>query len=126
MPQSASFSSATHTPDRLIAGNSALLHAIPITVISGQNLARGALLGKITASGKYNLSLSAAADGSQAPVAILVDDVDASAGDKAGLAYIRGDFNASAVIYGTAHTAASVEAALRDLGIFLITTQGGV
>ncbi len=126
MPQAASFSSDAFVPDKLIASNPQLLVSIPITVISGQNLVRGALLGKITASGKYNLSLSAAVDGSQTPAAVLVDDVDASAGDKPGLAYIRGDFIAEGLTYGTAHTAASVEAALRDLGIFLIKSQGGV
>ena len=57
----------TYAPDKLIAGNAHLLVGRKVTIISGQNLVRGAVLGKITASGKYNLSLSAAADGSQTP-----------------------------------------------------------
>jgi len=112
------FTSESYTPDRLHAGDFPI-RSLDITVISGQNLTRGALLGKITASGKYNLSLSAAADGSQTPIAILAEDVDASAGDKAGIAYISGDFNESRIVFGTAHTADTVRAGLRDLNIYL-------
>lgn len=122
----ASFTSATFTPDRLIAQNAHLLVHEPITLISGQNLLRGALLGKITASGKYNLSLSAAGDGSQTPAAILAEDTNAAAADKATVAYFRGDFDSSAVIFGASHTAATVKAALRTANIELISTQGGV
>ena len=41
----------------------------------------GAVLGKLTASGKYVLSPKTGSDGSQTAVAILFDDVDATAGD---------------------------------------------
>ena len=112
----------TLTPDRLIGG------AFPmatdsVTLISGQDLARGALLGKITASGKYTLSLSGASDGSETPEAILLDAVDASAGDKAAPIALTGQFNEDSVVYGTGHSKASVKAGLRDKGIFLVTPQ---
>lgn len=126
MPQQASFTSDTYVPDKLIAANANLLVSNPITLISGQNLLRGALLGRITASGKLTLSLSAAVDGSQTPAGVLVDDCDASAGDKSALMFVRGDFIAEGVTFGAAHTAASTQAALRDLGIFLVSSQGGV
>lgn len=42
----ASFSSSTYTPDRLVAGDPARLLSRSITLLSGQNLARGAVLGK--------------------------------------------------------------------------------
>lgn len=122
----ASFSSATFTPDRLVAQNAHLLIDEPIVLLSGQNLLRGALLGKVTASGKYVLSLSASADGSQTPVAILAENTNAAAGDKNTVAYFRGDFDASAVTFGTGHTAASTKDGLRTKNIELITTQGGV
>lgn len=122
----ATFRSDGFTPDGLIANEPSLLISVPITLLSGQNLKRGALLGKITASSKYVLSLSASSDGSQAPAAILVDDVDASAADTPALAYIRGDFIANALTLGAGHTTTSVAAGLRDLGIFLINQQGGV
>lgn len=114
------FGSANFTPDLLIAGDHPI-RTVPVTIISGQNLARGALLGKITASGKCNLSLSAAADGSQVPYAILVDDVNATSGDKQGVAYIAGDFNASQMVFGTAHTAATVRDALAAKSIYITT-----
>ena len=40
-----------------------------ITVLSGQNLQAGAVLGKVTASGKYKALDPAAVDGSEAPPA---------------------------------------------------------
>lgn len=110
----------TYTPDSLHAGDFPIRTEI-VTVITGQNLTRGALLGKITASGKVNLSLSAAGDGSQTPYAILAEDVDATSADKTGVAYISGDFNSTAITYGTAHTADTVKAGLRDINIYLHT-----
>ena len=52
------------------------------TLISGQNLLAGRVLGKITASGKYTALAPAASDGSEVAAAILVVDTDASGGDK--------------------------------------------
>jgi hypothetical protein len=120
----ASYSSQSLSYDKLVAGNPGLLVARSITVISGQNLVRGAVLGKITASGKYNKSLSAAGDGSQTPDLILAEDCDASGGDKTALAYSRGDFHEGALDIGTAHTADSIREGLRAKGIILIKAQG--
>lgn len=122
----AKFTTDTYVPDRLVAQNAHLLIAENIVLKNGENLVRGALLGKITASGKYVLSLSAAADGSQTPVAILAVDTWAQGADKATTAYFRGDFDASAITLGASHTLASVKAGLRANNIELITTQGGV
>ncbi len=110
----------TYAPDKLIAGNAHLLVGRKVTIVSGQNLTRGAVLGKITASGKYNLSLSGASDGSQTPDLILAENCDATSGDKVALAYARGDFNANALTLGTAHTVASITEGLRAKGITLI------
>lgn len=52
-----------------------------VTLITGQNLAAGTVLGKITASGKYTLHDNAAADGSQNAAAILYDATDATSAD---------------------------------------------
>ena len=89
-----------------------------ITLGAG-NLARGALLGKVTASGAYILSLAAAADGSQTPVAILAEDTDASGGAKVTVAYLAGTFDENVVVFGTGHTPASTRDALRGIGINL-------
>jgi Bacteriophage lambda head decoration protein D len=126
MSEQAKFSSDVYLPNELIANEPALLLSEKVTLLSGQNLKRGALLGKITTGGKYVLSLAASSDGSQVPSRVLVDDVDASAGDKEALAYRRGDFLDKGMTFGTGHTAASVKDALADIGIFIITAQGGV
>lgn len=121
MTELAKFQSDAFTPDRLIAGSGEELIARQITLITGQNLTRGAVLGKITASGKYNLSLSAAVDGSQTPDAILAEDCDATAADKLTIAYFTGHFNDSRVTLGAAHTVASIREGLRAKGIHLIS-----
>jgi len=116
----ASFSSATYSPDNLIAGNADLLVGRKVTIISGQNLVRGSVLGKITASSKYNLSASAAVDGSQTPDLILAEAADATAGDVEAMAYQRGDFNQNALTLGAGHTIASITEGLRGKGIILV------
>lgn len=108
----------------LIANNSGLLWPAKGTLASGQNLKRGALVGRITTGGKYVLSLAAASDGSQAPAGVLVHDTDATAGDVEALVYQRGDFNQAAMTFGTGHTPASVRDALRDAGIFIHKPYG--
>ena len=111
----------TYTPDNLLAGNAHLLVARKVTVLSGQVLQRGAVLGTITSSGKAILSLAAATDGSQTPDLILAEPVDATGADAPALAYERGDFNAGAITLGTGHTVASIREGLRAKGITLLT-----
>lgn len=108
----------TDTPDVLIAGDMKRV-TDEVVLISGQNLARGAVLGLITASNKFTLSLSAAGDGSEAPKLILAEAVDATAGDKRAAAYRTGEFNEAALVFGAGHDADSVRAPLRDLGMHL-------
>jgi hypothetical protein len=114
-----SFSTETFTPDLLIAGSNVGVVTRDVTLISGQNQPRGALLGKITASGKYTLSLSASSDGSQVPCAILVHDTDATGGDQKTAIYEAAEVNAAALTIGAGHTIASIRDGLRDLGIHL-------
>lgn len=115
-----SVGSLTH--DNLIGGDVVGAVTESITLDTG-NLTRGALLGRITATGKWVLSLSAAADGSQTPRAILAEDADATAADVVTIAYMSGEFNTAAMTFGAGHTAASVKDGLRGLGIFLKTNQ---
>lgn len=115
----AEFSSTSYSPDKLLAGSEELASR-KVTILSGQNVTRGAVLGKITSGGKYILSLSAAVDGSQTPDAILAHDCDASGGDKEAMVYTRGDFNENALTIGTAHTADSIREGLRGKGINLV------
>lgn len=119
----ASFSSTSFVPDNLIAGNHDELVGEKITLLSGQNLVRGAVIGKVTASGKYKISLAADTIGSETPDLILAEDCDASAGDKQAVAYSRGDFIAQALTIGTGHTIASIKEGLRVKNIILINAQ---
>lgn len=61
------------------------------TLITGQNLQAGTVLGMITASSKLTQYNSAAGDGSQTVVGVLFDNVDATAADVAGAVYIARD-----------------------------------
>lgn len=119
LPLAAGFTAqGDFTPDGIFAGTDDP-QTRSITLLSGQNLERGAVLGKVTATGKYVLSLSAAVDGSETPATILGEDCDASAGDKVTIAHFGGVFDENALTYGTGHTAASVRDQLRDVGIKL-------
>jgi len=111
-------SEGTYAADLLIGGDHPI-RTLGITIASGQNLTRGALLGKVTATGKYILSLSAAVDGSQTPVGILGEDVNATSGDQVSFEYVAGDFNSNKMTFGTGHTAASVREALHARSIYL-------
>ncbi len=71
-------------------------------------------------SAKLNKSLAAAVDGSQNPVGIMLQDVNAAAADKKGMLGVSGDYNEDSVTFGAGHTAASVKVALRALGIHLV------
>lgn len=66
-------------------------HVDVVTVLSGQNLVAGAVVGKVTASGKYVAFDNAGTDDGRRTVAgILVAAVNASAADAAGKVLVRG------------------------------------
>lgn len=113
-------SADAYIPDQLIAGDMKLVTK-SVTITGAALFKRGTVLGKITASGKYTISLSAAADGSQTPVAILVDDTDASGGDVNGGVYQQGEFNGNSLILGTGQTLSGVTAALESAKIYVKT-----
>ena len=115
----ASGAQVTYAPDGLIAGQGDEILTEVVTLVSGQNLVRGAVLGQITAGGKYTLSLTAAADGSQTAKRILAADCNAGAGDTLCVVYRKGTFNDSALTYGTGHTAATAAVGLLTQGIYL-------
>lgn len=110
--------SETYTPDNLMAGAFPVVTE-SVTITSGQNLARGSVLGKVTATGNYILCDAAAVDGSQAPTHILLQAVDASLAAAPGLVALSGEFNEDQITLGGTTTAANVKAALRALNIYL-------
>jgi hypothetical protein len=107
-----------YSPKEILAGNYPLATDM-VTVAAGQVLPEGAVLGQITSTKEYVLSLAAATDGSQVPSVILADAVDASAAADKAPVYLSGDFVARNLTFGTGHAAVSTKAGLRDLNIYL-------
>jgi hypothetical protein len=116
-PQVPSVTAQTFVPDQLIAGPKQIVTRN--VTITGGPFVRGAVLGKITASGKYTVALSASSDGSQTPTAILADNADGSAADVIAGVFLEGEFNSNAVTLGTGITLTAAQDALRPLGIHL-------
>ena len=75
---------ATHTAGFILSEANGALSRDEVTILSGQDLQAGAVLGKVTASGKYRAVQPAGVDGSQTAVAILYGAVDASSADTPG------------------------------------------
>lgn len=90
-----------------------------VTILSGQVLAAGTLIGKITAGGKYVKSLAASSDGSEVPDLFTASDIDASGGDAEVIAYETATMIASAITLGTGHTVASIRPVLRGKGLLI-------
>jgi hypothetical protein len=61
-----------------------------VTLLTGTNYPVGAVLGRITASGKYRLATASGSDGAQTAAAVLLYAVDASATDAIGVVIARG------------------------------------
>jgi hypothetical protein len=61
-----------------------------VTLLAGAAYPVGAVLGRITASGKYKLATSGGTDGAQTAAAVLLYAVDASATDAIGVVVARG------------------------------------
>jgi hypothetical protein len=88
------------------------------TLISGQNLIVGTVLGKITASGKYTLHNNAASDGSEVACAILRNSTDATAGDTACTVVTRlAEVADAKLIFKTGITAPNKAAAITALAL---------
>lgn len=60
-----------------------------VTVVSGQNLITGTVIGVITASGKVTQLAPAANDGSESAAGVLLLDTDAADADKGGVIIAR-------------------------------------
>lgn len=124
MPDSslASYSGTELARDQLLAGPGPF-HAKKVTLLSGQNVVRGAVLGKVTADGKYKLSATAAGDGSETADVIVVHPTHADGADIECLVYWTGSFNWEFLTVGTGHTLATVRDALRLKGMYVVTSE---
>lgn len=115
-----SFTEGNYAAEFLITEGPNTYSRDPVTVISGQTLAAGSVLGQITASGKVTLIAPAASDGSQTAFGILLAPVDASAADKPGTAIVRlAEVEAAKLAWGgaTAPQIVTATATLKTLGL---------
>jgi len=104
------------TPVKYLAGTS-------VTIAAGAGVLKaGSVLGKVSADGKYKLSDDGASDGSEVPDMILLKAVDASGTeDVVAPALKAGVVSDVDLVFGGAHTAASVDATLRGKGLYIVS-----
>ena len=79
-------------------------------------------------SGQYKLVNSASVDGSQNPVAVLAEDMDATSAVRTVSVYITGEFVRSSLVFGGSDTYATHQDAMRARSMFCrdIQTVGGL
>ena len=100
-----------------------------ITLLIGTNYPSGAVLGRITASGKYTLSPATGADGSQVASAVLLYAVDATLADAVGIVVARGPsiVSRAGLAYGaTVDDSTKITAKIAQLAAVGIIARDGV
>lgn len=99
-----------------------------ITLLAGLPYPTGAVLGKITASGKYTFSPAAGADGAETAAAVLLYPVDATLADATGVVVARGPaiVSRAGLFYdGSVDDAAKITAKLGELAALGIVARDG-
>ncbi|WP_392563209.1 head decoration protein (plasmid) [Orbus sturtevantii] len=107
--------------DNLIAGSLQLVTGTVQIAKSTKILLRGTILGR-NESGEFLPCIKSATDGSQVPVAILVDVIDTTDGAKQGGIYRMGEFNKCAVIIDDSWNIDDITEALVKSTIYLKDT----
>ncbi len=98
-----------------------------VTIVSGQNLGAMAVVGKVTASGKYAVYNNGAADGTETAAGVLLAAVDASAADKQGVIIDRdAEIRESALQFDSGQGAPDIAAGKVDLEALGIRIRSGV
>lgn len=115
--------SEVFSPDNLIAGDFPI-ETGEVVIASGHTLARGTVLGMNTTSQQCEAVDVTDSDGTENPYAVLAQSTDASAASVAHApVYLTGEFNKSSLSFGGTTTAASVQAKMRDLSMFIKEAQ---
>ena len=114
-----------YDPTALYAGDKFPAHRA-ITVAQGAALVRGTVLGRVTATDKYIVSVRTASDGSQNPVAVLAADLDASAADARGRPTSRASSPWRSLTYDASWTATQLQAAFRTGNVPIYARSVGV
>ena len=100
-----------------------------ITLLAGLSYPVGAVLGRITASGKYKLATSGGTDGAQTATAVLLYAVDATLADAVGIVVARGPaiVSRAALAYdATVDDAAKITTKIGQLAAAGIIARDGV
>jgi hypothetical protein len=113
-----------HAGEFLVSEGNGRISREIITVLSGQILSAGTVLGKVAASGKYKILAPAADDGSEVAAAILYGAVDASGGDAEGVAVLRlAEVNAAELVWPDGIEPAEKATALGELAALHIIAR---
>lgn len=129
MLENYSSTATTHALDNLVVGCQADdIVTDSATILTGQALTRGSVLGKITASGKLKLADKAAVDGSAVPFGILTEDTDTAtvAGDKNAVVYLAGSFNQDKLVFAAGTVSADLKDSARGNGMYFIKVNAAV
>ena len=100
-----------------------------VTLLAGMTYPVGAVLGRITASGKYKLATSGGTDGAQTASAVLLYAVDATLADTTGIVIARGPaiVSRAALAYdATVDDAAKITTKIGQLAAAGIVARDGV
>jgi hypothetical protein len=100
-----------------------------VTLLAGMPYPVGAVLGRITASGKYKLATSGGTDGAQTATAVLLYAVDATLADAVGIVVARGPAivsRAGLAYDGTVDDAAKITTKIGQLANVGIVARDGV
>jgi hypothetical protein len=99
-----------------------------VTIVSGQDLAFGTVVGKITSTGKYKAYDDDNNDGSEAAAGVLVgEDVDASGGDKDGVIIVKdAELNPDLLVWASTNDATDITNGKTDLAALGIKLRTAV
>jgi len=115
--------------DRLLAGNTQLIIADKVTILSGNNVTRGHALGRLGSggnSGKYAISTSSISDtAARTIVAVAAEGCNASSGDAECMVYHAGQFDQHRITFGTGHTIANQRLNMIGRGLRLVDGHTG-
>lgn len=104
--------------DGLVAGQFRTVTDVE-TLLSGENVSRGGVLGKVTASGKLKLLDKNATDGSENPFAVAAQAVDATGGDENISCYLSGEFASDKLSFVSGTVYGDVKDAMRTLCMYV-------
>lgn len=107
---------ARRTGEFLISEGNGTFSREAVTVLSGEVLASGTVVGKVTASGKYAAYDNTASDGTQTAAGVLYEAVDATGADKPGVIIAReAEVAGNRLTWDAANDATAITAGKADL-----------